>query len=94
MLPAERAALANLFTSVVRINPVGFSDIGAWHRWLEQEKPEVLVTCWKTPTLPEDPKHPGLSELKYLCHLTGTVRKLVPRALIAVSYTHLRAHET
>lgn len=82
ILPAERASLESLFTNVVRINPEGFSDMDAWYAWLEKEKPEVLVTCWKTPTLPEDPKHPGLSELKYLCHLTGSVRKLVPRALI------------
>lgn len=78
----QRAKIESLFTEVIRVDSFSFTDADAWFEWLEQVKPEVLVTCWKTPTLPEDPAHPGLSELKYLCHLGGSVRKLVPRTLI------------
>ncbi|MGJ8639746.1 MAG: hydroxyacid dehydrogenase [Opitutaceae bacterium] len=77
-----RAKIESLFSEVIRVDSFGFADSDAWFEWLEQVKPEVLVSCWKTPTLPEDPAHPGLSNLKYLCHLGGSVRKLVPRSLI------------
>ncbi|MDP4612080.1 MAG: hydroxyacid dehydrogenase [Opitutales bacterium] len=78
----ERAKLESLFSEVIRVDSLSFADADAWFDWLEQVKPKILVTCWKTPTLPADPSHPGLSELKYLCHLGGSVRKLVPRTLI------------
>ncbi|HYE07828.1 MAG TPA: hydroxyacid dehydrogenase [Planctomycetota bacterium] len=41
----------------------------------------TLMTCWSTPPLPADlrARAPGL---RYVCHLCGTVRRLVPRALI------------
>jgi phosphoglycerate dehydrogenase-like enzyme len=42
---------------------------------LQQADPEVLLTCWKTPPLP--PRLP--SRLRYVCHLSGTVRKFVTR---------------
>ncbi|MGJ8654616.1 MAG: hydroxyacid dehydrogenase [Opitutaceae bacterium] len=77
-----RTMLESLFSKIVRVDSFSFADADAWFAWLEEVKPEVLVSCWKTPTLPEDPAHPGLSELKYLCHLGGSVRKLVPRSLI------------
>jgi hypothetical protein len=65
----ERAKLESLFSEVIRVDSLSFADADAWFDWLEQVKPKILVTCWKTPTLPADPSHPGLSELKYLCHL-------------------------
>ena len=79
---SARSKIESLFAEVVRVDSLGFADSDAWFEWLARVKPEVLVSCWKTPTLPEDPAHPGLSELKYLCHLGGSVRKLVPRSLI------------
>lgn len=42
---------------------------------LHESDPEVLVTGWKTPPLPAR-LPPGL---RYVCHLTGTVRDLVTR---------------
>jgi phosphoglycerate dehydrogenase-like enzyme len=38
--------------------------------------PEVLVSCWATLPLPPPP----VAGLRYLCHLTGSVRHLVTRA--------------
>jgi phosphoglycerate dehydrogenase-like enzyme len=41
----------------------------------------VLVTSWDTPPLPANLRQqaPGLN---YICHLMGTIRRLVPRSLI------------
>jgi phosphoglycerate dehydrogenase-like enzyme len=43
---------------------------------------EVLVSCWATPPLPEDLPVGGEGQLRYVCHLAGSVKDLVPRALI------------
>jgi phosphoglycerate dehydrogenase-like enzyme len=50
-----------------------------FHRLLATANPEVLLTCWKTPPLPE--KLP--SNLRYVCHLAGSVKKLVRREHVA-----------
>jgi phosphoglycerate dehydrogenase-like enzyme len=42
---------------------------------LHELNPEVLVTGWKTPPLPAILP----SRLRYVCHLTGTVRELITR---------------
>lgn len=42
---------------------------------LHEFNPEVIVTGWKTPALPAVLP----SNLRYVCHLTGTVRELVSR---------------
>ncbi len=45
--------------------------------------PAVLVTGWRTPPLPaawlDDPACP----LRYICHVTGSVRSFVPRSFLA-----------
>jgi phosphoglycerate dehydrogenase-like enzyme len=46
-----------------------------FHRVLAAANPEVLVTCWKTPPLPA--RLPP--NLRYVCHLAGSVKKLVAR---------------
>ncbi|MCU0792223.1 MAG: hydroxyacid dehydrogenase [Opitutaceae bacterium] len=50
-------------------SPEGFA------RLLAQLDPEIVVTGWKTPPLPENLP----PSLRYVCHLTGTVRELVRR---------------
>lgn len=63
------------------IDPLS-DDFGDWETLLREKKPELLITCWKTPTLPvswlEDPDY----SLKALCHFSGTVRNLIPREFI------------
>ena len=49
-----------------------------FHRELAAINPEVLVTCWKTPPLTATPP----PALRYVCHLAGSVKPLVPRDLI------------
>ena len=49
-----------------------------FHRALAAANPEVLVTCWKTPPLP-----PALPPaLRYVCHLSGSIKSYVLRAHI------------
>jgi phosphoglycerate dehydrogenase-like enzyme len=56
---------------------------GDWARLLADSSDEVLVSCWRTSPLPSDLViGEGGGGLQYVCHLAGTVRKLVPRQLI------------
>ena len=56
------------------MDPLGTNDAD-FARELSAFNPEVLVGCWKTPLLP-----PGLpSRLRYVCYLTGSVKRLVTR---------------
>jgi phosphoglycerate dehydrogenase-like enzyme len=48
----------------------------AFHAALAAANPEVLIACWKTPALPAALP----PDLKYVCYLCGSVRKLVARA--------------
>jgi len=43
---------------------------------------ETLISGWSTPPLAADLPVGGEGQLKYVCHLTGTVRKFIPRTLI------------
>ncbi|WOO41218.1 hydroxyacid dehydrogenase [Rubellicoccus peritrichatus] len=63
------------------LNPDFINEHG-WDDALSSIKPEVLVTGWQTPRLPEAPQKYMGSGLKYVCHLPGSVRKLVPRSWI------------
>jgi phosphoglycerate dehydrogenase-like enzyme len=53
-----------------------------WREILLEKKPEVLVTCWETPEIPTDLILSGQLPLKYICHLTGSVKGYVSRELI------------
>jgi phosphoglycerate dehydrogenase-like enzyme len=61
-----------------QIDPTKMSP-DEYYRQLAAINPEVLVTCWKTPPLPATlpPK------LRYVCHLAGSIKPLVPREHIA-----------
>lgn len=50
-----------------------------FHRVLAETNPEVLLACWKTPPLPAVLP----SNLRYVCYLAGSVKKLVTREHIA-----------
>lgn len=55
---------------------------GAWERLLDETQPTVLVTGWWTPAIPRRFTDSTESPLRYVCHLAGTVRNLIPRELI------------
>ncbi len=55
---------------------------GAWLEKLRHHRPEILVSCWSTPALPPEWLAQPDCPLRYVCHLTGSVRQLVPRSFL------------
>ena len=54
----------------------------AWEECLFEQRPTLLVTGWGTPAIPgRFARSPEMS-LRYICHLAGSVRQIVPRALV------------
>jgi len=53
----------------------------SWSAFLEDYRPTILVSCWSTPPIPPAFVEAG-SSLRYICHLVGSVRGLVPRAFL------------
>ena len=56
------------------IDPTGTSAAD-FARELAAVNPDVILGCWKTPTLPETLP----SRLRYVCYITGSVKRLVSR---------------
>lgn len=54
----------------------------SWEKLLRALRPEVLVTCWSTPPLPEEWISALDCPLSYVCHVTGSVRGVVPRSFL------------
>lgn len=55
--------------------------VSEWHQILDVFDPTILVSCWSTRGLPaEDEK---LRSLRYVCHLTGSIRHVVPKGLLS-----------
>jgi phosphoglycerate dehydrogenase-like enzyme len=57
------------------LDAASFDEAG-FARELEATNPDILVGCWKTPTLP-DTLPP---RLRYVCYITGSVKRLICRA--------------
>lgn len=55
----------------------------SWSAALERRQPDALVTGWSTPPLPEAWLLRPDCSLRYVCHVAGSVRALVPRSFIA-----------
>ena len=53
-----------------------------WSQRWHADPPEILVSAWQTPPLNAGLAPADLKQLRYVCHLAGTVRKLIPRELI------------
>ncbi|AHF89076.1 hydroxyacid dehydrogenase [Opitutaceae bacterium TAV5] len=53
-----------------------------WEELLRDIRPTVLVSAWNTPPLPVAWLTEPDPSLRYVCHLAGTVRNLVPRAFL------------
>lgn len=54
-----------------------------WAERIAQLKPTILISGWSTPPLPEGWLAASDCSLKHLCHVTGSVRRLVPRTFLA-----------
>jgi len=78
-----------LWTELQRLLPrarridLPLNEPNDWPRLLRENAAEVLVTCWQTPSLKSTVTAADLRGLRYVCHLAGTVRRLVPRELLA-----------
>jgi phosphoglycerate dehydrogenase-like enzyme len=53
-----------------------------WNALLREFRPTVLISCWNTPALPRDWLVESDCSLRYVCHLAGSVRHLVPRVFL------------
>ncbi len=53
-----------------------------WAARLAEWRPEVLLSAWNTPPLPAAWLARPDCPLRYLCHVTGSVRQIVPRTFI------------
>jgi len=53
-----------------------------WEKLLLAKQPDVLISCWETPRIPDDLILKKKLRLRYANHLTGTVKGLVSRDLI------------
>lgn len=53
-----------------------------WARLWRESPAEILISAWQTPSLNSVVQPPDLKSLRYVCHLAGSVRRLVPRELI------------
>lgn len=51
-----------------------------WRELLLRHNPRILISCWGTPALPVELL--DSLDLEYVCHLGGSVRRLVPREAI------------
>lgn len=89
LTPRERALFLDHALAGSGLGPqIGFADEGAlsseegWVRQLELWRPEILITGWSTPPLPESWLARADCPLRYVCHVVGSVRQLVPRSFI------------
>src|ERR1039457_5448210 len=64
----------------VRLPLTGTDD---WERLWRGSPSDILISAWQTPSLNSTLQPADLKQLRYVCHLSGSVRKLVARALIA-----------
>jgi phosphoglycerate dehydrogenase-like enzyme len=71
-------ALAELRALVAELHPLDPTGLGAaeFARAIAAADPAVLLSAWKTPALPASLP----PRLRYVCHVTGSVKKLVARA--------------
>ena len=81
-LPGPQWSALEACAADLRIVDTETVDSAELHRVLAEFRPRALVTCWSTPPLLASAARDVRSHLDYLCHITGSVRKLVPRRYI------------
>lgn len=86
--PHERNLFFSQFEDWRRENPAhvihwpdedDLAEPAHWQNLLEMSRPQILVSCWSTPKLPEPWLDSGRCPLQYVCHVTGSIREIVPR---------------
>ena len=69
---------AELPAKVLWLEEPDLVEVG-WQERLQALAPSVLVTAWHTPPLPVEWLQSPECPLRYVCHVPGSVRRLVPR---------------
>ncbi len=82
LLAEHSRSLSRLAGADVREHLCAAVDHGEWERTLRNTRPEVLIVAWAVPALPtgylDEPDCP----VRYICFLTGSVRRIAPRSFI------------
>ncbi|HMP83931.1 MAG TPA: hydroxyacid dehydrogenase [Verrucomicrobiota bacterium] len=74
--------LENLLPHYRRVR-LPLADVAEWQKLWAESPAEILVSAWQTPPL-NGPINPvDLKSLRYVCYLAGSVRRLIPRDLLA-----------
>lgn len=64
------------------VAPEDMANSAVWEATLRRERPEILLTGWGSPRLPDAIVDDETVPLRYICHLAGTVREFLPRRLV------------
>lgn len=72
------------FSGILNVRLLDDADLvpATWPALLASLQPVVLVTAWSTPALPEAWLNQPGCPLRFVCHVTGSVRRLVPRSFL------------
>src|SRR6266404_5609268 len=62
--------------------PLPLAGPNDWEQLWRGSPADILISPWQTPSLNSTLQPVDLKPLRYVCHLAGTIRKLVPRELI------------
>jgi phosphoglycerate dehydrogenase-like enzyme len=62
--------------------PLPLAGSKDWEQLWRGSPADILISAWQTPSLNSTLQPVDLKPLRYVCHLAGTIRKLVPRELI------------
>jgi phosphoglycerate dehydrogenase-like enzyme len=73
--------LENLVPGYRRV-PLPLTGTGDWEKLWRGSPSDILISGWQTPSLNSTLQPVDLKQLQYVCHMAGSVRKLVPRELI------------
>jgi phosphoglycerate dehydrogenase-like enzyme len=76
------AELESLLPGFQRVR-LPLDDPDAWPRLWREAPAEILISAWQTPPLNGPINAHELKSLRYVCYLAGSVRRLVPRELVA-----------
>lgn len=76
------AAFTDIGDTGAKLHVCEVDERTEWSALLGRLRPEVLVAAWATPALPAGFFEARDCPLNYVCFLTGSVRRLVPRAFI------------
>ena len=82
MPPAVEAELRRISSDITFAEGKDFPEGAGWLEWLAAESPEILLTGWMTPRLPENCLE-KVPSLKYICHLVGSIKGKIPEKLLA-----------